>query len=1676
MNEELISDVIKECTKFFKDIKKKQNEELNTFLENINNELETLKVNIIEKAKEKIESNILTISTNFIDGANLVINLKYSKFFLNLLILLKKLIEFNLFSKEKASSVIKLIKNFYDHSKINDECQNKVLEILQTLIFSSFFEIKYDILSIIYTTILKSFNNTNQSKNKDFKNPIRLLLTTITEKIYKSNNSEVIVQITILIFSWYRLSLKKKLDSTTKRNSQENIGEPKNNNDEFSEDIDDKLKEEIIGILNQKKNNVYIQCLSLELLSQGLLIINDNKDKENEKQDQFDLNFLNGFIKDKILKALFISLDTIKKSTSTNEDELNYLHYLKLSRLITIIVFNFNVNYEVIKFILEIINDNQNKSIWKLNLSMEFIFNIMANYDLLQKIYKSEENILTSIFNVIKDFINLIETLKDERENKKVDSIISSFMKKKDLDNNKIYIEGDEIVIFKEHNKKFYKHLINDCLQNIIDSLIKINKSEKIENEELKIFNAICDNLKDVILKLISNEMNKKSSINISTQNDIDCDLKIYLNYIQNMMELYKNLNMLDKRDEYLKYLCEIAQSFPEDKNNDEKNIFIALNLINLSKTNNLLNKNSLVIILQTIEIFNHTYNHIKLNEYIKSDLDKILKDINKCFFEYIKSSKDKNLKKKGEKVSEESEEIMDEDNEKKEDIKKNSEEKKELDKNVSDKKEDKKEDAKNKNSKEEMRKKLCEKIDTLFLDSKNIDSETLKDIIGALSKCIDLSIIKNKSDNKNDINNKDEKDKENKNNNLNRRSSKSLNKTNSIIIEEEKIFNYEIIFYFSKILTLTLLNVDNIYILFDPLIAVINKLVDNKLMIDFSIDILCSLIPEILLKYEKIELNIKKNINEENKIWVNERWQKLLFSPFLTLLSQPDLYILIKGKIFLGLNKIVQQSGHFIDLFGWESIIQSCNILSNYDIENTFLAVKQILSDYNIYLTLFNIIPLMKLLQVFIFDENDKNISFSAVELFWSCANLVDDFKQGKRIIKDKQKPVFDSLLKGKKIEEYCDELYNKLFSFLLQICNDSSMEVKKSGLNVFTEIFVSKMSHMSSDNRLNILDDIFYKVFSNNAEKFIAENNNAELEQTLEISLLNMIKILKEFFAENLGDNKTFDNYLNKIIEIIPKGTIALNTDIIKSILEIKMNKNENKSMISNKLDIYFRILALINEFIKGPNFVVSKFNKVPAYKLFDNILSYLNCIFLDSNNIETLNEENFRNIFCVLDTFFEFIYTIEPKLMEIKPRKVTSLENDIFALFEKIPVTKNIILNYVLEKMVIDVKNPHSEAICKRAIECFQKMICKEEGENKFGLKNEEKEIIKTFIEKIKDLISLRNNNELIECLINTALDKNNLKDSIAFKTYLDNFLKIIEEICNSFLKYKETIEDDNEIKEQKDKIINNINEIILSALDLFEIMFNQSCEGYKSINNVHLPIVNEVYQQMEIELINFIVNKFLFYFLFISDNEEQEQFKKMEEKIIKIIKLSCDISYNNLNNSSNESLNQICIKELFNICKYKSNEELLENIKNEKIKINKDKYIYNRIKIGKICTSLLIQKTIEILKQFREDEIKSGDMPLSRGRYQEIIILLENVKNLEVYPDINKIEKNEKEEEKKEVTMFDLASKTKKVHLFYIQPILNDFINTKDQDIKNLVKDIFQDITTIIGIPNLTSYNS
>ena len=98
-------------------------------------------------------------------------------------------------------------------------------------------------------------------------------------------------------------------------------------------------------------------------------------------------------------------------------------------------------------------------------------------------------------------------------------------------------------------------------------------------------------------------------------------------------------------------------------------------------------------------------------------------------------------------------------------------------------------------------------------------------------------------------------------------------------------------------------------------------------------------------------------------------------------------------------------------------------------------------------------------------------------------------------------------------------------------------------------------------------------------------------------------------------------------------------------------------------------------------------------------------------------------------------------------------------------------------------------------------------------------------------------------------------------------------------------------------------------------------------------------------------------------------------------------------------------------------------------------------------------------------------------MNNTRTKEIIILLQNIKKLEVFPNNNFIESNEEEKEnnkenKEEITIFGIISKTKKIHLFYLQPILNDFINTKENDIRNLIREIFQEITNIIGMPKLS----
>ena len=125
---------------------------------------------------------------------------------------------------------------------------------------------------------------------------------------------------------------------------------------------------------------------------------------------------------------------------------------------------------------------------------------------------------------------------------------------------------------------------------------------------------------------------------------------------------------------------------------------------------------------------------------------------------------------------------------------------------------------------------------------------------------------------------------------------------------------------------------------------------------------------------------------------------------------------------------------------------------------------------------------------------------------------------------------------------------------------------------------------------------------------------------------------------------------------------------------------------------------------------------------------------------------------------------------------------------------------------------------------------------------------------------------------------------------------------------------------------------------------------------------------------------------------------------------------------------------------------------------------DEYVQIKVKIAKMCTPILIKRCKETLKKFLEDEIKSGSMPLSRSRLEDIKFVLEKLKNLNIYPNYNRLDNQEAEPKE----MMDFILMKKKSHLISLLPLLSEFITTKENEIKIIVKDIFRIISEEIGI--------
>ena len=908
--------------------------------------------------------------------------------------------------------------------------------------------------------------------------------------------------------------------------------------------------------------------------------------------------------------------------------------------------------------------------------------------------------------------------------------------------------------------------------------------------------------------------------------------------------------------------------------------------------------------------------------------------------------------------------------------------------------------------------------------------------------------------------NNNNTKTNDNMNNNINVNIANNNNNnssSNNAFIQNEKLLanlayiNFNLI----KILCLTIININRVHLFWDTIIDTVNLLCSNSInnrfsntLSKFTIEILTQIIITIILQYKQTNLN--------NNIFSNKEIQITIFKPIYSFLNRHHNISFVLEP----LQKILEKCSIKLNGLGWNSFINILNnILSNGKVdsqqcENVFKIVEQIFNEYAIYLNIFNIEPILNVLEIFSVSKDNNNICYSSISYFWQCANICEDYQKEKRIISPEEMELFDVKIKYNNKEEkldYLNNIWKDIFFKLININNDERFEIRKSGINVFSQIYVAKIKPMNiliDKNKkikisAEIIYELFYEIMNKNIKNYI--NNQEKFEDTIVLTLQSIGKIIKCFFEENKGDdyfeenNKILSIFINKCLDLMKKNSPLISSNILKCIVDLEFL--DEKLFIEN-LSSNWEILNEIGKFIEDENLFINNYSKtVNGEKLIEIIVETLRNIFTKLINIKNiddsiLNKEIEKLIKYIPKIFISLNYT-EYNFIKANPKVLINSESYLFELIELLGKTLKdnniliLIINYLISFISFELKNPHSEILCKRSIECIE--IIFNNNENIHIISNEEiAKIILNIINKSIEILQKRYDNTVLEHLI--KFHKNDNK-------YIFNFL-IDKLLYNIF---------DSIFLDIKDQII--IDKLII----LFnEILNNENKNNEKDINEQNIIEFIKINENLEISIINFIINN-----LFIKSYLLKED---IHDKIISL--LLYDKSTKEKNNNS-FSINDLNIKSLFEICKSKSKEE----IKNEIIKKikNKDsnydnyieKYLEMRNNITKNCIPLLIKKSKEEMKNYLNKIKEKKEIEIEEEKIKNILI---NLKELNyIY--------NKEDEEIYTNHIMKECLKSQKGHLFMLHLILTEFIQvTNNKDIINIIKDIFKVISDELGIKN------
>ena len=597
-----------------------------------------------------------------------------------------------------------------------------------------------------------------------------------------------------------------------------------------------------------------------------------------------------------------------------------------------------------------------------------------------------------------------------------------------------------------------------------------------------------------------------------------------------------------------------------------------------------------------------------------------------------------------------------------------------------------------------------------------------------------------------------------------------------------------------------------------------------------------------------------------------------------------------------------------------------------------------------------------------------------------------------------------------------------------------------------------------------------LFYKDFDcllniyNEMDTFISSEYflQAFPKQSVECHMVNaIIHNLRLVFCDKeyhpIMNNKNISNTLINTIKAL----------IISAINNEGQNAKKQTETLLKDEETVFNFVVEIQNLILKYNHNLNKNNEKNKEKEKEKEINEKNEMKIDLEEYENeLNKEN-----------------------EINTNTNNNNNNEDEVKVEDILVLYSDFLNSYL---IIDINNLHSEAICRKCLDIFVQFYT-----NELLPVPITKKTLPYFISKCRDLILLRQKSELVSTIFITKEEyaqkakssKNNNKAfGNNFNNDYNNFLidEMIESGINKYQKPRYNNKDKNfnfiwqyasdkmikiltyvVVQNNKDRNYDkyNIEEIWKVLIEAYDMIFRQRESVFKNLKKTHKEWVSNSSSEMKISIINFIVNVLLPNSLHIP--------KEMQIRLLILLDIGSSLEYESHNESSGSvtsSISKVCISNLFELCKFKTPEILKREINDKNF--NAEDYVKIKEKIAKMCTPILIKRCKEILKKFLADEIKSGSMPLSRSRLEDIKYVLDKLKKLEIYPEYNKIDemggsnKNVKYENENEIMNYIL--KKKKSHLISLLPLLSEFITTKENEIKILVKDIFKIISSELGI--------